>query len=104
MNQTENNVYQEAIKAWYKKGKLVGFDTLQEEFKDPNPDIQKLDEKLYQSLLIERNTRFSMRIQRLLLQFPSKNFFFAIGAGHFPLKSGLIHLLTNKGYQLRKIL
>lgn len=103
MNQTDNTQYTEALKQWYIKGELSGFSALQETFKDTNPKMRQLDEKLFSSLLTERNIRFLNRIHDILQKDPQQNYFFAVGAGHLAEENGLIALLRNKGYQISKV-
>ena len=103
MNQTENQRYTKALKKWYIKGELGEFRELQNTFKDKDPKIRALDEKLFGSLLTERNIRFLQRMHLILQEHPQKNYFFAIGAGHLAEENGLIALLRKKGYQLKKV-
>lgn len=103
INQTEDDQYTQALKRWYIKGELGGFSELQETFKDTDPQIQALDDKLFTSLLIERNTRFLQRIHLILQKNPQQNYFFAVGAGHLAEEYGLIEELRKQGYQLKKV-
>ena len=103
MNQANNEQYTQALKKWYIKGDLEGFKELQNTFKDQDPKIQALDEKLFASLLTERNTRFLQRIHLILQKDPQKNYFFAVGAGHLAEDTGLIELLKKKGYHIKKV-
>lgn len=103
MNQAENDQYTKALKKWYIKGDLSGFSALQDSFKDKDPHISALDDKLFDSLLIERNTRFLERIHLILQKHPKQNYFFAVGAGHLAEEYGLIEELRKKGYQLKKV-
>lgn len=103
MNQADNEQYKQALKKWYIKGDLFGFKALQNTFKDKDPQIQALDEKLFSSLLTERNIRFLQRIHYILQKHPQENYFFAVGAGHLAEENGLIILLRNKGYQINKV-
>ncbi|NOR56423.1 MAG: hypothetical protein GQ531_09465 [Sulfurovum sp.] len=103
MNQTENEQYTQALKKWYIKGELVGFSELQNTFKDKDPKIQALDEKLFASLLTERNSRFLQRIHLILQKNPQQNYFFAVGAGHLAEENGLIEELRKKGYRIDKV-
>ncbi len=103
MNQAENEQYTQALKKWYIKGDLFGFKKLQNTFKDKDTKIQALDEKLFASLLTERNSRFLQRIHLILQKHPQQNYFFAVGAGHLAEENGLIELLRKKGYHINKI-
>jgi uncharacterized protein YbaP (TraB family) len=103
MNQAENERYTQALKKWYIKGDLGGFSELQNTFKDKDPKIQALDEKLFASLLTERNSRFLQRIHLLLQKNPQQNYFFALGAGHLAEENGLIEELRKKGYRIDKV-
>lgn len=102
MNQTENDSYKQALKTWYINGELSGFKEIQETFKDCDPTISVLDDKLFDFLLTERNARFIQRMHRILQKNPQENYFFAIGAGHLAGVNGLIEGLRKKGYQLQK--
>ncbi len=102
MNQTENDSYKQALKTWYINGELSGFKEIQETFKDNDPTIRALDDKLFASLLTERNARFIQRMHRILQKNPMENYFFAIGAGHLADVNGLIEGLRKKGYKLQK--
>ncbi len=103
MNQTDNTQYTQALKQWYIKGDLSGFGALQDTFRDKDPKMRQLDEKLFASLLTERNIRFLNRIHHILQKDPQQNYFFAVGAGHLAEENGLIALLRNKGYQISKV-
>jgi len=103
MNQAKNDPYSKALKKWYIKGELQGFSALQDSFKDKDPHINALDDKLLDSLLTERNTRFLERIHLILQKHPKENYFFAVGAGHLAEKNGLIQALRNKGYRINKV-
>ena len=65
--------------------------------------MRQLDEKLFASLLTERNIRFLNRIHHILQKDPQQNYFFAVGAGHLAEENGLIALLRNKGYHISKV-
>lgn len=103
MNQTENEQYAQALKKWYIKGDLNGFKEIQNTFKDKDPHIQALDDKLFRLLLTERNTRFIQRIHLILQNHPQDSYFFAVGAGHLAEENGLIALLRKKGYHINKV-
>ena len=103
MNQAKNDPYSKALKKWYIKGELQGFSALQDSFKDKDPHINALDDKLLDALLTERNTRFLERIHLILQKHPKENYFFAVGAGHLAEKNGLIQALKNKGYRINKV-
>ena len=103
MRQIDDDQYMQALKAWYIKGNLSGFKELQHQFQDKDPNIRRLDEKLFASLLNERNSRFAQRIDLVLQTNPKKNHFFAIGVGHLAEENGLITLLEAKGYRLSKV-
>lgn len=103
MNQADNEQYKQALKKWYIKSDLFGFKKLQNTFKDKDPQIQALDEKLFSSLLTERHIRFLQRIHYILQKHPQENYFFAVGAGHLAEENGLIPLLRKKGYQINKV-
>lgn len=74
-------------------------------------DIYSLDEILrgslsfykgsYESLITDRNFGMADKLDSLLKL--ERSVFCAIGAGHLPGSSGVINLLRNKGYSLRKV-
>lgn len=103
MNQLENDHYTDALKQWYIKGDIEGFNQLQQRFKDKNPNIEALDTKLFSLLLTERNIRFFQRMDAVLKNDPHKNYFFAVGAAHLAEKNGLVSLLRKAGYTVSKV-
>ncbi|WP_045113007.1 TraB/GumN family protein [Microscilla marina] len=50
------------------------------------------------TLLVERNKKWIPKIEELLKS--GKSAFIAVGAGHLPGKSGVLHLLREKGYTI----
>lgn len=69
------------------------------DFDENNP----LDVKLKKLLLTDRNYRMKDRIIENITANPDKQFFFAIGAGHFYGEEGIINLLENEGYNATKV-
>jgi len=103
VTQRDNAAYTHALKKWYQKGYPDGFFTLQEHYASEDPKQNKLDKLLIEGLLLERNIRFTKRIATFLGSNPELQHFFAIGAGHLSGNRGIIHLLEEQGYRLRKI-
>jgi uncharacterized protein YbaP (TraB family) len=79
------------------------FEALQKLFTSNNPKQQKLDKVLFQGLLLERNVRFTRRINVLLKSNPSLAYFFAIGAGHLSGEEGIFSQLQKEGYTLKRL-
>jgi len=103
LTKEKDSAYEDALKAWYRKGKAQGFLALQKHFASKNPRQQKLDKILTQGLLIARNLRFTRRIHILLENNSSLHYFFAIGAGHMSGKKGILEQLRQQGYTIKKI-
>ncbi len=84
---------------WYLRGDLsefgelmvgyIGEDDFYEEF---------LDKVLYQ-----RNYLMADRIEALLKQYPGRSHFIAVGAGHYWGETGVQNLLTEKGFEIRRV-
>lgn len=74
-------------------------------------DVSKLDQflrssmgeksKLYQSLIVERNKLMFDGLDTIMPK--RKGVFCAVGAGHLGGRQGILSLLKNKGYSVRKI-
>jgi uncharacterized protein YbaP (TraB family) len=61
-----------------------------------------LSEGMYKSLIIDRNFGMADKLDSLFKE--DIDMFCAVGAGHLAGGSGLINLLRNKGYKVRKVL
>jgi len=103
LKQSEERSYKNALISWYKQGSSHGFSDLQKKFESTDIKQQKLDNKLLEGLLYERNIRFTRRIHILLQKKPNLSYFFAIGAGHLSDELGLIFRLNTLGYTLKKL-
>lgn len=103
LNQKEETNYREALKAWYQKGSAEGFFALQERFASDDPQQQKLDNKLIDGLLLDRNRRFIKRIDLLFQKNFSHIYFFAVGAGHLSGEEGLLKHFERLGYRVKKL-
>ena len=103
LTQHDNSDYNNALKAWYTKGEEKGFFAIQARFASQNPKQKKLDTILRQGLLLERNLRFTRRIDILLQHKTKLRYFFAIGAGHMSGDKGIIRNLKRLGYAIKKI-
>jgi uncharacterized protein YbaP (TraB family) len=103
MAQKDDLGYTNALEAWYTNGEAKGFEALQKQFASSDPQQQKLDKVLFDGLLIQRNVRFTRRIDVLLKSRPQHSYFFAIGAGHFADKKSILTGLKKLGYTVRKI-
>ena len=103
LTQHDNSNYENALKSWYTQGEKKGFFAIQTRFASQNPKQQKLDTILRQGLLLERNLRFTRRIDILLQNKTKLRYFFAIGAGHMSGEKGIIRNLKRLGYSIKKI-
>lgn len=61
-----------------------------------------LSEPLLERLIVSRNHTMAERIDALLQSHPGRQFFFAIGAGHFWGDASLPQLLRQRGYTVRR--
>jgi len=102
LKEEENAHYKLALKQWYKQGNPSGFLTLQQRYLPKDKKAQTLTRLLTQTLLIGRNQRFARRMDILLQSNTSLSYFFAIGAGHLSGEKGLLFLLKDLGYTLKK--
>jgi len=101
--QDNNTEYDNTLKDWYLKGEPKGFLALQEKFASQNPKQKKLDKLLIEGLLIERNRRFTRRINILLQNNSNMHYFFAIGAGHLSGDRGILNQLKHMGYKIKRV-
>ncbi len=56
------------------------------------------------ALFSRRNAVMARRIESLVRGAPGSRFFFAVGVGHFPGRSGLLRLLGARGFRLERVL
>lgn len=103
LNQEEVTDYKEALKSWYQKGSAEGFFALQERFASDDPQQQKLDKKLIEGLLLDRNRHFIKRIDLLFQKNFTHRYFFAVGAGHLSGEEGLLKRFEHLGYRVKKL-
>lgn len=103
IKQATETKYKQALIKWYKNGKTKGFFEIQKKFSPKDSQLKLLEEKLNKGLLIERNDRFTRRIDILLHSKPELSYFFAVGAGHLVGEEGLLTKLKIKGYKVRKV-
>jgi len=101
--QDNDTKYNNALKHWYLKGEPKGFLDLQKMFALQNPKQKKLDKLLIEGLLIERNRRFTRRINILLQNNSNIHYFFALGAGHLSGDSGILTELKHMGYRIKRV-
>jgi len=101
--QDSNTEYDNALKHWYINGKPKGFLSLQKKFASQKPKQKKLDQLLIEGLLIERNRRFTRRINILLQNNSNIHYFFALGAGHLSGSRGILTELKHMGYRIKRI-
>jgi uncharacterized protein YbaP (TraB family) len=66
---------------------------------DPDDEVQK---RFMDKLLKDRNHRMAERIDEKLRNNPETSHFFAIGLLHFPLEDGLLPLMEERGYTIRR--
>ncbi len=89
----------ELMKA-YLSGDVAEIVKIAEKEYDPeDPD----DVAFRQAMLIDRNVRMVDRIVDKLEKEPNKSFFFAVGAAHWPGEEGMLELLKQKGYEVRRL-
>lgn len=62
-----------------------------------------LDRCMVDRLLTQRNRHMAERIAAKLREQPDRSFFFAVGAGHLPDKTGVVELLRSRGLKLRRL-
>ena len=84
----------------YLRGEEQALDKELNDYKMGDP---VLSAKLMQRLLADRNLRMADRIVRHLQEQPGRCHFFAVGAGHYVGKLGLVNLLTARGYRLVRL-
>jgi uncharacterized protein YbaP (TraB family) len=70
------------------------------EYMDPDSPI---DQKFMRLAFTERNRRMADRIAQRLKDNTDKIYFFAIGAGHYHQKDGILALLKEKGYKAQRL-
>jgi uncharacterized protein YbaP (TraB family) len=66
---------------------------------DPNDEVQK---RFMDKLLKDRNHLMAERIDEKLRNNPETSYFFAIGLLHYPLEDGLLPLMEERGYTVRR--
>ncbi len=59
--------------------------------------------ELYNTFILERNKRWSIKLSSILDKTDSKTHMVVVGAGHLPGKGGLLDLLTEKGFTLEQL-
>ena len=84
--------------AAYKKRDLGGLMTLNET--SMKTGDQRLAEEFQQSLIVDRNHRMAERMREYLQQGGA---FVAVGALHLPGEEGLLNLLEQQGYTVRRL-
>ncbi len=71
-------------------------------------DMMELDtafgQKMYDRLLVKRDTDMSKKIADIIRADPNKINFFAIGALHLPRKEGVVGLLREKGITVERVI
>jgi len=80
------------VKSWH-QGNLDGLEELVESF--------KRYPLYYKNLLVQRNHNWVPQIEEFLTE--EKNVLVIVGAAHLPGEDGLLHLLTEKGYELERV-
>jgi hypothetical protein len=65
--------------------------------------VGELGVKLERALITTRNRRMAERIDRNLSQYPDKQHFFAVGAGHFVGPTGIQQQLREMGYRIERV-
>lgn len=84
---------------WYVRGDLSEFGELMVGYVGEEAFYEEfLDKVLYQ-----RNYLMADRIEALLKENPNRSHFFAVGAGHYWGETGLQNLLSEKGFQIKRV-
>ena len=76
---------------------LVGLLALSRDFKDATPDEQRSGEALLHRLIDERNPRM---VERMLPRLKQGSAFIAVGALHLPGRTGILQMLTERGFSV----
>ncbi len=63
-----------------------------------NPKM--MSKRAYRILVVNRNKRWAKKIPKLISK---SNAFIAVGAGHLPGETGLLHLLSEQGYAVNAV-
>jgi len=78
-------------------------DALAAEMNRQDPEYEILEEKFKTRLLDDRNVNMADRIAAHLSENPTKSYFFAVGAGHYPGDAGVLSLLGRKGLRVTRL-
>ncbi|SEH05598.1 TraB/GumN family protein [Candidatus Venteria ishoeyi] len=93
--------YLENMHTLYLAQDLAGMEKLSNEMmKTEDPELEALNLRLMQHMLSKRN---HVMVHRMQARLQEGNAFIAVGALHLVGKEGLISLLQQQGYQLRRI-
>ncbi|MEM6912162.1 MAG: TraB/GumN family protein [Verrucomicrobiota bacterium] len=78
-------------------------DALQKTMEEWSDGESELSQRFETALLDKRNRLMAERIDALLQKPEKRQYFFAVGAAHYYGETGLLRLLQEKGYQLRRL-
>src|SRR5262245_32450101 len=73
------------------------------EMKKQQPQDAALSKKFMERVLNDRNAKMAEKIAQLCARKPAKSYFFAVGALHYAGDSGIVSLLTKKGYKITRL-
>lgn len=108
-----NETIDEAVKSYAAGVSLV--DTMKEAYLSGDIELlhsmlisdydesDPLDVKLWSQLITERNEKMVSRIKENITNNPDKQFFFVIGAGHYYGEEGILELLENEGFIIKRV-
>jgi len=78
-------------------------DRLAAEMNKQQPQDAALNRKFIGRVINDRNTKMAEKIAQLCAKKPPKSHFFAIGALHYACDTGIVSLLTKKGYKITRL-
>lgn len=90
----------EKLLAAYLGGNLDELDHVMREYMDPDDPLYQKFAKL---ALTDRNHRMADRIGKVIQDDPGKVNFFAVGALHYDGDEGILHLLREAGYSVKRL-
>ncbi len=82
----------------YLEGKIGTF--LEQARQDENPDNAEINALLWQRLFDQRNL---LMVERMAPLLQGGGAFVAVGAGHLPGEEGMLQLLVERGYKVRRL-
>jgi len=92
------------LKAYYLKGKERELLAFMNRSMFQVPKYKKLEKKLLQRVLYDRNVRMAKRIKRVVAKSPKKHYLFAFGVMHFLGMRSVIGYLKVYGYRVERMM